>query len=103
MSSMWRFAVILPVLLAIAPASSAQMATSATVSAQPAYTTNQSVAYALNDWRNLRQSSGYRFSEYARFLIANPDWPDESRMRSWAEKAMQPGLAIRKRAYSEKR
>ena len=26
-----------------------------------------------------------------RFLIANPDWPDESRMRGWAEKAMQPG------------
>ena len=56
MSSMWRFAVILPVLLAIAPASSAQMATSAVVAAQPPYTTSQSVSYALNDWRNLWQS-----------------------------------------------
>ena len=39
----------------------------------------------------LRQSSGYRFADYARFLIANPDWPDEAKLRGWAEKAMQPG------------
>ncbi len=31
------------------------------------------------------------FPDYAPFLIANPDWPDERRMRGWAEKAMQPG------------
>ena len=90
MSSMWRLAVIVPVLLALAPASSAQYAGTAGYSA-PAYATSQSVASSLNDWRALRQSSGYRFSSYAPFLIANPDWPDEGRMRVWAEKAMQPG------------
>src|SRR3954453_11424878 len=89
MSSMWRAAVILPVILAIAPASSAQYPAPSQPAYRPAPTAN--VAYALNDWRTLRQSSGYRFSDYARFLIPNRDWPDEARMRGWAEKAMQPG------------
>src|SRR4051794_9946094 len=89
MSSMWRTAVIIPVLLGIAPSSSAQYAAPGTYAAVPAYA--PSVAASLDQWRNLRQSSGYRFSDYANFLIANPDWPDESRMRTWAEKAMQPG------------
>jgi soluble lytic murein transglycosylase len=89
MSSMWRVAVIIPVLLATAPSSSAQYAVPG--SAAGAYGTNQSVASALQTWRTLRQSNGYRFSDYAAFLIAYPDWPDASRMRGWAEKAMQPG------------
>ena len=88
MSSMWRAAVIIPMLLAAAPSSSAQYA--APPMAAPAYAA-PSLAVALNTWRTLRQSSGYRFSDYAAFLIANPDWPDESKMRSWAEKAMAPG------------
>src|SRR6185369_14701452 len=50
-----------------------------------------SVGSALDQWRTLRQSSGYRFSDYASFLIANPDWPDHDRIRGWAEKSMQPG------------
>src|SRR4051794_22998999 len=89
MSSMWRTAVIIPVLLGIAPSSSAQYAAPGTYAAVPAYA--PSVAASLDQWRNLRQSSGYRFSDYANFLIANPDWPDATRMRGWAEKAMQPG------------
>jgi len=89
MSSMWRVAVIVPVLLGTAPSSSAQFAAPASPVAAPAYAST--VAASLNQWRTLRQSSGYRFSDYANFLIANPDWPDSSRMRGWAEKAMQPG------------
>ena len=88
MSSMWRVAVILPVLLLAVPSSSAQYP--AAPYAAPAYAA-PSVAASLNDWRRLRQSNGYNFADYARFLIANPGWPDESRMRSWAERAMQPG------------
>jgi soluble lytic murein transglycosylase len=89
MSSMWRGAVFLPVLLFTAPLSSAQYA----VSASPAQASapSPSVGYALNDWRTLRQNSRYRFADYARFLTANPGWPDEAKMRRWAEKAMQPG------------
>jgi soluble lytic murein transglycosylase len=89
MSSMWRAAVIMAVLLATAPSSSAQYAVPGSASAAPSI--NQSVASSLESWRALRQSSDYRFSDYANFLIANPDWPDASRMREWAEKAMQPG------------
>ena len=91
MSSMWRAALIVPALLALAPPSSAQYSGLTGFAAAPAYATSQSVASSLNDWRMLRQSSGYRFADYARFLIPNPDWPEESRMRMWAEKAMQPG------------
>jgi peptidoglycan lytic transglycosylase len=90
MSSMWRLAVTLPVLLALAPSSSAQYAAPGTYAPQPVYAA-PSVANSLNLWRTLRQSSNYRFADYAGFLIANPDWPDETRMRGWAEKAMQPG------------
>jgi len=89
MSSMWRAAVIVAVLLATAPPSSAQYAVPGRSSAAPA--TSQSIASSLESWRALRQSSNYRFSDYATFLIANPDWPDANQMRAWAEKAMQPG------------
>jgi len=91
MSSMWRVIVTIPLLLATAPSSSAQYAAPGNKAAQPAYVSP--VSSSLEEWRTLRQSNGYRFSDYARFLIANPDWPDESRMRGWAERAMQPGEA----------
>ncbi len=87
MSSMWRLAALVPVLLATAPSSSAQYAAPVNRVAASA----PSVAYSLDQWRRLRQSSGYNFADYASFLIANPDWPDSSRMRRWAEKAMRPG------------
>ena len=90
MSSMWRFAALVPVLLATAPTSSAQYAAPTAYASTATYSA-PSVAYALDQWRRLRQSSGYRFADYAYFLNTNPGWPDEARMRSWAEKAMQPG------------
>src|SRR4051794_21812630 len=87
MSSMWRAAVMIAVLLTAAPSGSAQSV--APGLAMPVAT--QSVASDLERWRALRQSNGYRFADYASFLIANPDWPEATRMRGWAEKAMQPG------------
>jgi soluble lytic murein transglycosylase len=91
MSSMWRFAVILPALVGTAASSSAQYVApySAPYNYAPAQASN--VSYALDSWRRLRQSSGYSFADYAPFLIANRDWPDEARMRAWAEQAMRPG------------
>jgi len=89
MSSMWRAAVMIPVFLATAVASWAQYAAPGNYAPTAAY--SSSVAASLDQWRSLRQSNGYRFGNYASFLIANPDWPDETRMRTWAEKAMQPG------------
>jgi soluble lytic murein transglycosylase len=91
MSSMWRFAGLVPVLLATAPLSSAQYAAPTTYSSAPSYSAAPSVAYSLDQWRRLRQSSGYSFADYASFLISNPDWPDASKMRRWAEKAMRQG------------
>ena len=89
MSSMWRVAGLVPVLLATAPLSSAQY--NAPASYPGVRAAAPSVAYSLDQWRRLRQSSGYSFADYAYFLIPNPDWPDASRMRRWAEKAMRPG------------
>ena len=89
MSSMWRFVALVPVLLATVPSSSAQYAAPTTYAAGQNYA--PSVAYSLDQWRRLRQSSGYSFADYASFLIANPDWPDASRMRAWAERAMHSG------------
>lgn len=91
MSSMWRASVLVPALLAIAPPSSAQYQPRPSYAAAPAYSAAPSVAYALDQWRRLRQSSGYSFADYANFLIVNSDWPDAAKMRGWAEKAMRPG------------
>ena len=52
---------------------------------------SDTVGYAIADWRRLRQSEGYSFATYARFLAANPDWPGESAMRRTAERAMRSG------------
>ena len=49
------------------------------------------IGYALNDWRRLRRSDGYAFADFARFLNANPGWPEESRMRRAAERQMRSG------------
>ena len=81
MSSMWRAAVILPVLLLAVPSSSAQYP--AAYPAAPVYVA-PSVASSLNDWRRLRQSSGYSFADYAPFLVAIRDCPDEAKLRRWA-------------------
>ncbi len=86
MSSMWRFALFLPLAVAVATSGSAQIPP---VYSNPSFAA--AVGNSLNDWRTLRTSSNYPFATYARFLIANPDWPDEVKMRTWAEAAMRPG------------
>lgn len=80
MSSMWRFALFLPLAVVMATSGSAQ---NPPAYSSPAFTA--SVGNSLNDWRTLRRSGNYPFATYARFLIANPGWPDEAKMRGWAE------------------
>ncbi len=88
MSSMWRSTLLLPLFLgALTPVSAQYAVTPTYVAPQNA----RSVSYAIGDWRRLRQSSGYSFADYARFLLANPGWPSESTLRRWAENAMRPG------------
>jgi soluble lytic murein transglycosylase len=91
MSSMWRAAVILPVVLAAAPSSSTAQYAAPSAPSYSYAPASSNAASGLNSWRLLRQSSGYSFSEYARFLIAYRDWPEETKMRGWAERAMRPG------------
>jgi soluble lytic murein transglycosylase len=89
MSSMWRAALLIPLLLGTVSAS-AQYSAPYAYRPAPTYSA-ASVSYAISDWRRLRQSSGYSFASYANFLIANPGWPSESTLRRWAERAMRPG------------
>ena len=89
MSSMRRAAFLVPVLV-MAASSSAQAPLQP--SYQPAYSqVSNDIAYAIADWRRLRQSNGYSFGDYARFLNANPGWPGEATLRKYAEQAMRPG------------
>ena len=89
MSSMWRAALLIPLLVGTVSAS-AQYSAPYPYRPAPAYSA-PSVNYAISDWRRLRQSSGYSFASYANFLIANPGWPAETTLRRWAERAMRPG------------
>ena len=93
---MHRMAYLAPILLATVAGAAVQdrlaprpqQAPLAFVTPAPSADT---IGYAIADWRRLRQSNGYAFADYARFLAANPDWPGEAAMRRVAEKAMRPG------------
>ena len=70
-------AIFVPLLLSAVAGSAVQPVTQPATSrpaASSAYSYN--VGYALNDWRRLRQSDGYAFADYARFIIANPGTPN---------------------------
>ncbi|WP_309660724.1 lytic transglycosylase domain-containing protein [Sphingomonas sp.] len=89
-----RRAAYLLTVLVLATSGSAQAPTQP--SYQPAFPAaypqvSNDIAYALADWRRLRQSNGYSFGDYARFLNANPGWPGDATLRKYAEKAMRPG------------
>ncbi|UXC91421.1 lytic transglycosylase domain-containing protein [Sphingobium sp. RSMS] len=49
-----------------------------------------SVAARISQWRALQRSDGLGFSAYANFIMANPGWPGESRMRRLAETSINP-------------
>jgi soluble lytic murein transglycosylase len=54
----------------------------ATIGADP-------LADALVRWKQLQQSSNYGFDDYARFLLAHPNWPSETMLQKSAEAALQ--------------
>ena len=43
-------------------------------------------------WNLLRRNTSQPFSQYAIFLLANRDWPNEMQIRKNAEKALKPGV-----------
>ncbi|HXG80525.1 MAG TPA: lytic transglycosylase domain-containing protein, partial [Sphingomicrobium sp.] len=96
LSSMRALGIIIPLLAStVAVAAVQQGREGATSTAAAVQASSQAavtdINYALADWRRLRQSDGYAFADYARFLNANPGWPNESAMRRAAEKQMRPG------------
>ena len=96
MSSMRNVGLLSSILLStVAVASVQQTGTTPATAAAATQASSQSSAYEINyalaDWRRLRQSDGYSFADYARFVNANPGWPGESGLRRSAEKQMRPG------------
>ena len=89
---MRSLAIFVPLLLSAVAGAAVQPVIQSVVQ-RPAVTSaiSNDVNYALADWRRLRQSDGYAFADYARFVIANPGWPGESGLRRAAEKQMRPG------------
>ena len=72
MSSMRRLGLLIPVILATSATGAAQYQVPASSRyAAPAYAATD-IDQAIADWRRLRQSDGYAFADYARFLINNP-------------------------------
>src|SRR5690242_1160878 len=57
--------------------------------AAPANIGADPLADALVRWKQLEQSSNYGFDDYARFLLAHPNWPGETMLRKSAEQALQ--------------
>ena len=49
-----------------------------------------SIAGTISQWRVLQQSDGLGASTYASFILANPGWPGEDRMRRLAETGINP-------------
>ncbi len=43
------------------------------------------ISNSVYEWKSLQQADNFPFASYARFLTANPGWPDEARMRKNAE------------------
>ena len=79
-----RGAVVQPLPPATGPASWNE------VSGRVGVATDSSVAATISQWRTLQQSDGLGFSTYANFIMANPGWPGEDRMRRLAETGINP-------------
>ncbi len=46
------------------------------------------MAQAIERWRILSKTDGYGFSEYAGFLLTYPGFPEEAKVRAYAERAL---------------
>ena len=85
MSSMVRNTLISAALLSTflaAPALAQEEAGRASLVATQA---SPQAAFAVNRWEQLSASPLFTFQDYAGFLLANPGFPDESKLRGYAE------------------
>lgn len=51
---------------------------------------DQGIDYTISQWRSLQQSDALGFATYSGFLMTNPGWPGEDRMRRLAEGSADP-------------
>jgi soluble lytic murein transglycosylase len=58
--------------------------------AQVIRSSDPAILAAVDEWKRLQQSDGFGFAAYANFIMAHPGWPGEARMRSLAEKSINP-------------
>ncbi len=50
------------------------------------------VASAIQNWRTLSATQAAGFAAYSDFLMQNSGWPDEAKLRGYAEKAVNPDI-----------
>jgi soluble lytic murein transglycosylase len=91
MSSMGKRSFFIPILLAFTASASAVLPSVNFVEPGTASAAVSDINSAITQWRQLRQGGNYSFSDYARFLNYNENWPSETSLRATAEKAMRPG------------
>lgn len=58
-----------------------------TVPANLVDSTQGNVPAALKRWEMLEKSPNFSFGEYARFLVTYPGWPQDAKLRGYAERA----------------
>src|SRR5690606_33918552 len=89
MSSMVRYTLIAALLVSTAGSAAPALAQAgewgqqraSLVATQP----SGEVIYAISRWEQLSASPRFTFEDYAGFLLANPGFPDESKLRGYAE------------------
>src|SRR5690606_39051949 len=85
MSSMVRKALISAVLLSTIPVTPVlaqdQAGRAGLVAAQP----SSQISYAISRWEQLSASPRFPFEDYASFLLSWPGFPDEDKLRGYAE------------------
>lgn len=47
------------------------------------------MAVAIQRWKQLSASDRFTFADYAGFIVANPGFPDEAKLRAYAERALE--------------
>ena len=56
----------------------------------PAPAVDRSIAATIAEWRAIGQTDALPFDSYARFLLANPGWPNEAANRRAATRSDTP-------------
>ena len=51
------------------------------------------MAQAIQRWKLLSSSDQFSFTDYASFLLSYPGFPEEAKLRGWAERALERGYS----------